>query len=97
MLLDKGEGEGVAAVELADLFCSQARRRVDRLLHELWHNDDADEYKAALRVMDGRYTFLEAGILDPSGDGPMIPDLHVSGGPAAAGGGLAGGDIRGGP
>jgi len=60
------------ARELADLFCGQARRRVDQAFHDLWHNDDSDEYEAALQVLDGRYTFLEEGILDPSGDDPLI-------------------------
>jgi alkylation response protein AidB-like acyl-CoA dehydrogenase len=60
------------AQELADLFCRQARRRVDQAFHDLWHNDDDSEYRAALNVLDGRYTFAEDGILDPSGDGPMV-------------------------
>lgn len=66
------------AEELADLFCGQARRRIDQAFHDLWHNDDAGEYDAAVAVLDGRYTFLEDGILDSSGDGPMIAS---SGGP----------------
>jgi alkylation response protein AidB-like acyl-CoA dehydrogenase len=60
------------AGELADLFCGQARRRVDMAFHDLWHNDDDQEYAAAQRVLDGRYAFLEEGILDPSGDLPLI-------------------------
>jgi alkylation response protein AidB-like acyl-CoA dehydrogenase len=60
------------AEELAGLFCGQARRRVDQAFHDLWHNDDNSEYQAALRILDGRYTFLEEGILDPSGDDPLI-------------------------
>jgi alkylation response protein AidB-like acyl-CoA dehydrogenase len=60
------------AQELADLFGRQARRRVDQAFHDLWHNDDDAEYQAALKVLDGRYTFAEDGILDPSGEGPMI-------------------------
>jgi hypothetical protein len=59
-------------VELADLFCNQARRRVDRLLHELWFNDDSDNYDAAMKVLDGRYTAFERDLLDPAGEGPMI-------------------------
>ncbi len=66
---DGGDG---AAEDLADLFCRQARRRVDQAFHDLWHNDDDEEYSAAMRVLEGRYTFFEEGILDPSGDGPMI-------------------------
>jgi hypothetical protein len=65
-------GKGETAYELADLFCNQARRRVDQLFHDLWQNDDAENYDAALKVLDGRYTWLEEGVLDPSGGGPMI-------------------------
>src|SRR5689334_948390 len=49
---------GEQAYELAELFCSQARRRVDTLFHELWANDDVDNYKAAMGVLDGRYAWL---------------------------------------
>jgi len=61
------------AFELADLFASQARRRADRLFTELWANDDDDQYKAAQKVLDGRYGWFEDDVLDPAGDGPMIP------------------------
>ncbi len=37
-----------------------------------WHNDDSEEYGTVMRLLDGRYTFLEEGILDPSGDDPWI-------------------------
>lgn len=62
------------ARELADLFCRQARRRADVLFEELWHNDDDLNTKRAYGVLDGRYTWVEEGIVDPSGDGPMIPE-----------------------
>lgn len=71
------------AQELADLFCRQARRRIDQAFHDLWHNDDSDEYAAALQVLEGRYAFMEEGIMDPSGDAPMIDS---SGNPPPAGG-----------
>src|SRR3954453_14932974 len=60
------------ARELADLFCRQARRRTDVLFEELWHNDDDLNTKRAVGVLDGRYKWVEDGIVDPSGDGPMI-------------------------
>jgi alkylation response protein AidB-like acyl-CoA dehydrogenase len=63
---------GEQAYELAALFCSQAHRRVDTLFHELWANDDVDNYKAAMGVLDGRYTWLEEGVADPSGEGPAV-------------------------
>jgi hypothetical protein len=65
-------GKGETAYELADLFCNQARRRVDQLFHDLWQNDDPENYQAALKVLDDRYTWFEEGVLDPSGGGPMI-------------------------
>ena len=61
------------AVELADLFCGQARRRADRLVTELWANDDDAHYEAAQRVLSGRYAWFEHDVLDPAGDGPMMP------------------------
>ncbi|TMM19507.1 MAG: acyl-CoA dehydrogenase [Actinobacteria bacterium] len=72
MLADDGEVDAASALELAALFCKGARRRVDRLFDELWHNDDADNYAAAQAVLSGRYTWAEGGILDPSGEGPML-------------------------
>ncbi|MDQ3092299.1 MAG: acyl-CoA dehydrogenase family protein [Actinomycetota bacterium] len=60
------------AVELADLFAKQARRRIDVLFSALWANDDDANYKLAQQVLQGRHTWLEEGFLDPSGDGPMI-------------------------
>src|SRR3954467_9396498 len=60
------------AAELADVFCKQARRRVDALFSELWANDDTDNYALAQRILSGDHTWLEEGVEDPSGDGPMI-------------------------
>src|SRR4051794_23667722 len=62
-----------AARELAALFCAQAKRRADGLFHDLWSNDDDAGYKAAMGLLDGRYAFIEEGVLDPSGEGSMIP------------------------
>jgi alkylation response protein AidB-like acyl-CoA dehydrogenase len=84
MLLDDRAPEAEGAAELAQLFCRGARRRVDRLFHELWANDDASTYAAAQRVLRGAYTWVEAGILDPSGDGPMIPERVATGQAAQA-------------
>jgi alkylation response protein AidB-like acyl-CoA dehydrogenase len=61
------------AIELAQLFCSMAKRRADTLFNELWANDDDSRYRAAQNVLAGRYGWLEEGILDPAGDGPMMP------------------------
>jgi hypothetical protein len=63
------------SIELAELFCAMAKRRADTLFNELWANDDDARYSAAQKVLDGRYRWLEEGIIDPAGDGPMIPAL----------------------
>lgn len=59
-------------VELADLFCEQARVRIDALFHSLWDNTDAADNTAAKRVLEGRYVFLEEGIRLPAQDGPWV-------------------------
>jgi alkylation response protein AidB-like acyl-CoA dehydrogenase len=61
------------AYDLAALFCRQARRRVERLFHELWANDDAENSQASQELLAGRYAWVEEAIADPAGDGPMMP------------------------
>jgi alkylation response protein AidB-like acyl-CoA dehydrogenase len=73
-LAEEGPQNKDAVDELADLFCNQARRRADALFHALWANDDDDQYKVAQSVLEGRYEFFESDVIDPAGDGPMIPD-----------------------
>ncbi len=51
-------------VELADLFARHARRRIRQNFRSLFANDDVATYRTAKRVLDGRYQWLEAGILD---------------------------------
>jgi alkylation response protein AidB-like acyl-CoA dehydrogenase len=65
---DRGE----SAYELADLFAKQCRRRIDALFTALWQNDDDAGYKAAQKVLDGEFTWLEEGILEQSGDKPQV-------------------------
>jgi hypothetical protein len=61
-----------AGRELAELFCQQSRRRVERLFTELWDNTDALDNKVAKRVTDGRYTFLEEGIVPVEDGGEWV-------------------------
>ncbi|HVH65639.1 MAG TPA: acyl-CoA dehydrogenase family protein [Candidatus Acidoferrum sp.] len=71
MLSSTDATRGKQAIELADLFCHQSRRRVKQLFHELWSNDDAYNYKAAQRVLSGIYAWTEEGVLDLYGSGPL--------------------------
>ncbi|WP_438485615.1 acyl-CoA dehydrogenase family protein [Streptomyces sp. S186] len=65
---------GQEAHQLADAFCRQARIRVEELFHRLWTNTDALDRKVVSGVLGGRYTWLEEGVVDPSGDGAWIAD-----------------------
>ncbi|MEN8374916.1 MAG: acyl-CoA dehydrogenase family protein [Gemmatimonadota bacterium] len=57
------------AHELADAFAKGARRRVEVLFDSLFDNDDVSNYRLAQRVLEGRYEFVEEGIVDaPHGD-----------------------------
>ncbi|MEU6720925.1 acyl-CoA dehydrogenase family protein [Nonomuraea sp. NPDC046802] len=58
--------------ELADTFCRQARHRVDALFERLWDNSDNQDVRLAGYVLEGRYGFVEEGVLDPSIEGPWI-------------------------
>ena len=62
------------ALELAELFARQAKLRIEALFTSLWSNEDDANHAAAERLLDGRYTWLEQGIIDPSGEGPMIAE-----------------------
>jgi alkylation response protein AidB-like acyl-CoA dehydrogenase len=59
-------------VELADLFCRQARKRSEALFHKLWDNTDDRDVALAKRVAEGRYTWLEAGVLAPPSEGDWV-------------------------
>jgi alkylation response protein AidB-like acyl-CoA dehydrogenase len=54
------------AVELADLFCKQARGRIHKQFAGLYCNDDAQAYRIAQRVLDGQYAWLENDIIPPA-------------------------------
>jgi alkylation response protein AidB-like acyl-CoA dehydrogenase len=57
-------------VELADLFCRQARRRVHDRFEDVFFNDDARTYTVAQRVVKGAHAWLERGIVrNPFGMG----------------------------
>jgi alkylation response protein AidB-like acyl-CoA dehydrogenase len=72
MIRSDEPGQGQAAYELAEAFCQQARLRVDELFRGLWDNTDAVDRRLAEGVLEGRYTWAEDGVLDPSGDLPWI-------------------------
>ena len=50
-------------IELAGVFCLQARRRVEALFHDLAHNDDPEENSLSKAVLKGELKWLEEGIV----------------------------------
>ncbi|WP_070010677.1 acyl-CoA dehydrogenase family protein [Streptomyces abyssalis] len=66
--------DGRAPYQLADVFCRQAKVRVEELFDRLWHNTDDLDRKVVSGILDGAYTWLEEGIIDPSSAGPWISD-----------------------
>ncbi|WP_327326390.1 acyl-CoA dehydrogenase family protein [Streptomyces sp. NBC_01210] len=73
-LLRTSEDYGREAYQLADVFCRQSRIRVEELFTRLWSNTDDLDRKVVEGVLSGTYTWLEQGIVDPSGEGPWIAD-----------------------
>ncbi|MFF2504772.1 acyl-CoA dehydrogenase family protein [Streptomyces sp. NPDC058067] len=65
---------GREAYRLADAFCRQSRIRVDELFGRLWTNTDDLDRAVTKGVLGGTYTWLEEGVIDPSGEGPWIAD-----------------------
>jgi len=60
MLVKRGNRE---AVELADLFCREARVRIAASFEQFYGPNDDALYKVAMRVLDGRHKWLENGIV----------------------------------
>ncbi|MFJ9903810.1 acyl-CoA dehydrogenase family protein [Streptomyces sp. NPDC101152] len=73
LLRSQGD-HGREAYQLADAFCRQARIRVEELFNRLWTNTDDLDRKVVKGVMSGTYTWLEEGIVDPSGEGLWIAE-----------------------
>jgi hypothetical protein len=67
-----GNGRRENGFELADAFCAQSRLRCEELFSQLWKNSDTADSALARRVLAGRYTWLEDGIIDPSIPGPWV-------------------------
>jgi alkylation response protein AidB-like acyl-CoA dehydrogenase len=68
-------GELANAVELADVFCRHARRKVETLFTAIRHNADEETYDVARAALDQRYHWLERGIVEPP-DAPAQMSVH---------------------
>jgi len=57
------KGGNAEAMELANLFCREARVRIAASFDQLYGPNDDALYKVAMRVLDGRHEWLEHGIV----------------------------------
>ncbi len=60
------EGQASAnAVDLCDLFCQYARKRIKGEFKDLFCNNDTKAYNVSRDVFDGKFTWLENGVMKP--------------------------------
>jgi hypothetical protein len=57
------ESEGRSAIELANVFCLHARRRVEERFMAVFDNDDVATYELAQGVLQGEHTWMERGMV----------------------------------
>jgi len=65
-LLKSDPAAGRRAVDLADLFCRQARGRVEAKFRELSRNADTRAYRLAQQVLQHEHRWLERGMVELS-------------------------------
>ena len=58
-----GGEEGRGAIQLADLFSRQARRRVEEKFAAVFDNDDVRTYEVAQQVLRNEHTWMETGMV----------------------------------
>jgi hypothetical protein len=56
------------ALDLADLFCREAKKRVDRLFEDFYGGDDGASYRVAQQVLKGEHAWLEDDIISLLGE-----------------------------
>ena len=74
MLAQQGNKE---AMELADLFCREARQRIKTNFSRFYGKNDGVMYKVAQRVLDGRHEWLEQGIVGIMEERPSPADRSM--------------------
>jgi alkylation response protein AidB-like acyl-CoA dehydrogenase len=55
--------QGSQAQDLADMFCSLARRRIRDRFRALFRNDDVAVYRTAQRVLSNEFVWMEEGLI----------------------------------
>jgi len=63
MLAKKG-GDHKNAIDLADVFCSEARMRIDYNFQHLFDNHDEESYKLVSNLLKGEYKWFEGDLVE---------------------------------
>ena len=64
MLASKG-GETKNAMDLADVFCAEARMRIDSNFEHLFDNHDEESYKLVSDLLKGEFDWLQGDLVQP--------------------------------
>jgi hypothetical protein len=64
MLAKKG-GDTKNAIDLADLFCKEARQRVEQNFRTLFDNHDEEAYRVVQNLMKGDYDWFQGQLVQP--------------------------------
>ena len=59
----KAAGEGASPIELADLFCCQARARMAEQFRSVWNNNDKLANRVAKNILSDKYEWMENEII----------------------------------
>jgi alkylation response protein AidB-like acyl-CoA dehydrogenase len=64
-MLEKKGGDTKNAMDLADVFCSEARNRIDYNFKHLFDNHDDASYKLVMGFLKGEYDWFEGDLVQP--------------------------------
>jgi alkylation response protein AidB-like acyl-CoA dehydrogenase len=64
-MLSKKGGERQNAVDLADVFCREARMRIDYNFKHLFDNHDEESYRLVMKVLKGNFDWFEGQLVEP--------------------------------
>jgi hypothetical protein len=63
-MIDDGDPDAARAVQIADLFCRGARRRIKRWFNDLWRNEDALKNVVSSDLLKGDHGWMLEGTVD---------------------------------